>query len=209
MSVMEPTPLPPAQTIPTEKEQRRLLGEGRNLDAWERYRALNDSLDEAYELTGIANREARFALLMLGGLNAGLFIISTRPEIVSALPPSVRWVCALLLLGYGAVAVYCVIQAIEALKPRKFRSVLADARYRPAGLRYYEDILERNPEDHWRAWQDVKLGELVADLVAQSHSLSRKNAAKYLALRRLYGGLQVLVSLAAVFVTLAALVAFF
>jgi hypothetical protein len=188
----------------SEKERRRQLGESRTLDAWERYRALNDAMDEAYELTGIATREARFALVMMGGLNAGMFIAATRPELMALLAPAWRVVAAGLLGSYGLVALYCVLQAIEALRPRKFRSELHGVAFDAARLRYFGDVIEREPDAHWRAWQDVKLGELNADLTAQTHSVARRNASKHEALRRLYVAMKVMVSLTAAFMTLVA-----
>ncbi len=47
-----------------KKEIRRQLEAARPLDSWERYRALNDATDEAYDLIDIRNREARFALIV-------------------------------------------------------------------------------------------------------------------------------------------------
>ena len=55
-----------------KREQKRLEDANRPLDSWERYRALNDTMDEAYELVGIANREARFAAILMGALNASV-----------------------------------------------------------------------------------------------------------------------------------------
>ena len=69
VSVLRPsfqeTPAPPA-TDPdariTRRELKQLLQDGgRPLNAWEQYRALNDAMDEVYEVIGISNREARFA----------------------------------------------------------------------------------------------------------------------------------------------------
>ena len=188
----------------SDKERRRQLGENRALEPWERYRVMNDAMDESYELTANASREARFALVMMGGLNAGMFLAATRGELVGVLPSFGRWTAAGLVGGYGVVAVYCALQAVEALRPRKHLCRLEGAEFRPAQLRYFEDVIERAPEEHWRAWQDVKLGELNADLAAQTHSVARANVAKRAALRRLYVGIRAMVVLAAAFVTLLA-----
>ena len=199
-----PPQAPPAEAKGAEKERRKLLGEERTLDPWERYRALNDAMDEAYEMTGIANREARFALVMMGGLNAGMFLAALRPELTGLLPRVPRMLGAGLIAAYAVVAVYCVLQAIEALRPRKYDSALRDVAHRAARLRYFGDVIEREPDQHWHAWQQVKLGELNADLATQTHSVARKNEAKYEALRRLYIALKVKVGLAALFLTLLA-----
>src|SRR6185295_104965 len=63
---------------------------------------------------------------------------------------------------------------------------------RPAGVRYYEDVIEQTAAEHWKAWQDVRLTQLNAEIAVQVHSLSLKNHAKHAAIRRLYGGLRVM-----------------
>jgi hypothetical protein len=193
------------------KRARRRLDDLRTLDPWERYRALSDALEESYDLIDIANREARFALIMMGALNAGLFVVGTRASLVASAPPALRAFLGLALLVYGALAVHFLLQAIEVLRPRKFRPRLPGAtaensqRY-PLGVRYFEDVVLRDAEGHWRAWNEVRLGQLNAELAVQGHSLSLKNQAKYTALRRLYGGLRLMTVLAAV--VLMALVGF-
>ncbi len=47
-------------------------------------------MDEVYEVIGISNREARFALLVMGILNAFVVIAASRPEVVGALVGVVR-----------------------------------------------------------------------------------------------------------------------
>jgi hypothetical protein len=96
----------------SKKQLRRLLDGGRPLDAWERYRALNDAIDEAYDLIDVNNREARFALIMLGGLNALLVFAASSSDIVASLDvPQRQWAGAL-LVGYAGVAVFFLLEAI-------------------------------------------------------------------------------------------------
>jgi hypothetical protein len=73
-----------------KKERRRQLEAARPLDSWERYRALNDATDEAYDLIDISNREARFALIVMGGLNALLFVVATRSDLPQQLSQADR-----------------------------------------------------------------------------------------------------------------------
>lgn len=205
MSERVPSETGPADEQEPDKEERkrakRRMDDLRTLDPWERYRALSDALDENYDLIDIANREARFALIMMGALNAGLFVIGTRPSLVSLVPPAGRMVMAVGLVLYGALAVHFLLQAIEALRPRKFHPRLPDPtaesadRY-PLGVRYFEDVVRRDAEGHWRAWNEVRLGQLNAELAVQGHSLSLKNKAKYAAVRRLYAGLRLMTLLA-------------
>jgi hypothetical protein len=198
------TPAPPADDDAARllrKELKRLADSNRPLDSWERYRALNDSLDEAYEQIDLGNREARFALILMGGLNAALIVLATRTEVPLSLTGMQRnWVFGLLLI-YVVVAVRFLLQAIDALRPGKFRPQLGrwpcDSEDFPRGVRYYEDVIERDAEAHWRAWQEVRMGQLNAELAVQFHSLCLKNEHRHIAVRRLYTGLRLMTILLA------------
>jgi hypothetical protein len=188
-----------------KKELRRQLEATRPLDSWERYRALNDATDEAYDRIDISNREARFALIVMGGLNALLFVVATRSDLPQQLTPVGRTVFSVAIALYALLAAYFLFQAIELLRPRRFHphphlppvSEDSDA---PLGIRYYEDVVARDVDGHLQAWREVRIGQLNAELAIQLHSLCLSNQAKHVALRRLYGGLRaitLLVSLAA------------
>jgi hypothetical protein len=183
------------------KELKRLADANRPLDSWERYRALNDSLDEAYEQIDLGNREARFALILMGGLNAALIVLASRSPLPQSLSPLQRWCVMGLLLVYVVVAVRFLLQAIDALRPGKFRPQLSawpvNSEDYPRGVRYYEDVIQRDAEGHWRAWQDVRIGQLNAELAVQFHSLCLKNEHRHLAVRRLYAGLRIMTILLA------------
>ena len=192
-------------TRPRKKELRRLLGEARRLDPWERYRALNDAMDEAYEVMDHSNREARFALLVMGILNAFVVISASRPEIVGSLETAQRALAAVLLGIYAVAAMYFLYQAIEALHPGKFRPRREGwpaGDMAPLGVRYYEDVIERDVHGHWRAWHDVQIGQLNAELALQFHSLCTKTDVKRVALTRLFGGLRLMTMLVAALMVL-------
>jgi hypothetical protein len=180
----------------SKKELKRLLGGARPLDAWERYRALNDAIDEAYDLIDVSNREARFALLLLGGLNAFIVIAASRTDLVSLLEPQLRVLTGALLTVYAVLAVFFLLEAIKALRPSRFRPDLGawptDSPDYPRRVRYFEDVVLRDVEGHWRAWQEVQVEQLNAELAIQLHSLSQKNQATRVSLRRLYTGLRVM-----------------
>jgi hypothetical protein len=104
------------------------------------------------------------------------------------------------LVTYGGVAVHFFFQAIEVLRPRKFHSRLPEttaAERSPAGVRYYEDVIRRDAAGHCRAWDEVPISQLNAELAVQGHSLSLKAKAKHEALRRLFNGLRLMTLLAA------------
>lgn len=178
------------------RERRRLYDTERTLDEWERYRALVDANDEAYEQIDVTNREARFALILMGALNAVVLVLLTRADAVNALSSTERYWVVGLFVGYVLTAIVFLLQAIEALRPGRFRPRLWDWTHgessRPAGVRYYEDVIKKSASEHWQAWQGVRLVQLNAEMSVQLHSLSLKNHAKHLAIRRLYTGLRLM-----------------
>jgi uncharacterized protein YjiK len=195
-----------------KKERKHAADAQRTLDSWERYRALVDALDEGHQLLEIADRKARFALVIMGALNVLTFLLATRTELIEFVPPSWRFGLAIYLAGYALVAVYFFLQAIEALRPRRFNPHLeypgtAGPEHFPMGLRYYEDVVARDLEAHRRAWREVRFGQLNAELSVQTHIMARTNQDKYKALRRLYAGLRVMTLLTAVLITVIAFAA--
>jgi hypothetical protein len=178
------------------REKKRQYDAERTLDEWERYRALVDANDEAYEQIDGTNREARFALILMGTLNAVALVLLTRAEALSALSPSERYWIVGLFVGYIVLAIAFLLQAIEALRPGRFRPQLgtwdAGESTRPIGVRYYEDVIRKSATEHWHEWQRVRLTQLNAEICVQLHSLSQKNHAKHTAIRRLYLGLRVM-----------------
>jgi len=183
------------------KEARLLAEQGRALDPWERYRALVDTLEQAMDLVELADRKARFALVIMRALNIAFFFLVTRSDLLGVLPPGLRPFLGFYLLVYAAVALFFFLEAIEALKPRRFRPELpypgeAGPEHFPEGLRFFEDVLRRDVDAYRSAWREVRFGQLNAELAVQNHVMARINADKYRSLRRLYGGLRVLALLA-------------
>jgi hypothetical protein len=68
------------------KAERRLRKEAEKaaesvpLDSWERYRALNDLVDHMLDVIEMADRRTRFALLLLGSLNAANLLMVARGD---------------------------------------------------------------------------------------------------------------------------------
>jgi len=191
-----------------EKAQDLAEDAHRPLDSWERYRALCDALDDANDLVDLADHKARFALVIMGALNAVLFIVATRGQFVSAVPPAVQAWLAPGLVMYALVASYFFLQAIETLRPRRFepRQPAGDGAggVRTVGVRFYADILKRDPEAHAAAWLGVHVGQLNTEIAKQIYALAKINEGKYAALRRLYTGLKVMTVAGAVFLVIAA-----
>src|SRR5262245_51328177 len=55
--------------------------ETRQLDPWERYRALVDLADTYVDMMEIADRKTRFSLVILGALNALNLVVAARPNL--------------------------------------------------------------------------------------------------------------------------------
>jgi len=183
------------------KEAKLLAESARPLDPRERYRALVDALEEAQDLVELADRKARFALVIMGALNIAFFFLATRAEIIDYLPLWLRPFLGFYMLLYAAVALFFFLEAIESLRPRRFRPQLpypgeGGPEHYPQGLRYHEDVVQRDVEAFRRAWREVRFGQLNAELAVQNHIMARINLDKYRSLRRLYGGLRVLTLLA-------------
>jgi uncharacterized protein YjiK len=184
------------------KKEAKLQAESvRPLDPWERYRALVDALEEGMDLVELADRKARFALVIMGALNIAFFFLATRTEITEYLPLGLRPFLGFYLIAYAGVALFFFLEAIESLRPRRFQPHLpypgeGGPDHYPEGLRYFEDAVNRDLEAYRRAWRDVRFGQLNAELAVQNHVMARINIDKYSSLRRLYGGLRVLTILA-------------
>ena len=194
-----------------EKAQELLEDAHRPLDAWERYRALCDALDDANDLVDLADHKARFALVVMGALNALMFIVATRAQLVSMLPRAAQVWLGLGVVLYALAAVYFFLEAIETLRPRRFEprqpASGGAGEERALGLRFYADVLKRDPAAFAAAWQEVRVGQLNAEVAQQIYTLARINDAKYAALRRLFTGLKVMTLVGAAFIAIAAYVA--
>ena len=188
--------------IGADVEAKRLKWEAKQLDgsrtlgAWELYRALNDALDEGHDQFDLSNRDARLALILMGGLNAALVILASQTNRGAELSLVERQIEYGVIAVYGLFAIVFLLQAIDALRPKHFRPQFGkwdDERPdHPRGVRYYEDVVLRDTESHWQAWRQVTVQQLNAELAVQLHSLCLKNHARKLALRRLYHSLRVM-----------------
>lgn len=184
-----------------DAEAKRLRWEAKQLDgtrplgAWELYRALNDAIDEGHDQFELSNRDARLALMLMGGLNAALVIFASQSNLrqLSMIEQQVEFgVIAL----YALFALGFLLQAIDTLKPGHYHPNFdhwpGPPEEHPVGLRYYEDVVLKDSEGHWKSWRSASLQQLNAELAAQLHSLGRKNQARKIALRRMYRSLRMM-----------------
>ena len=186
-----------------KKEERAL--ETRVLDPWERYRAMSDMVEAFIELAELADRKSRFALLIMGALNAINVIVVLQPELLGRITGGARMQIGAYVAGYAVLSLVFFVYAILTLKPRVSSIFGKAAAVAPGdsgilGLRFVGDILASNLEDYYDRWRQATIGQLNRELALHLQLLSRVNRAKYAALERLYVGLLVLVGLTAILV---------
>jgi hypothetical protein len=175
----------------------------RILDPWERYRALSDVLDAYVDMVELADRKTRFALIILGALNAAILFLVGRRDLLAAKVPSWFVMCAVLHIG---VSLFCFVQAIWALKPRTSSLVrkvpeTAAGADGVLGLRFMATMTQAPADEYYRRWSQVQIGQLNRELAYHAQALAHVNAAKFRALGRLYMALLVLTFLTVAVVT--------
>ena len=178
------------------KDAERLL-ETRLLDPWERYRALSDHVDHLLDVTELADRKTRFALVILGALNAVNLLIAIRaPELgADSLSPVVL---QSYVTGYVLLSLYAAVFAILALRPRSQEMDGASAQCEPTGMSLLAGTPNTDAEAYYDTWRQAEVSQINRELAMRSHLLARANTEKFQALRRVYQGLLVLVALTAV-----------
>src|SRR4026207_2185787 len=158
----------------------------------ERWRILMDVVDEGRRVVELADHKARYALVVMGALNAGVFLILSRAHLISGLSAELKpWLIGFLVVYAGLTCLF-VFHAIDCLRPRRLRSGLTPAAgdsQEPLGLLHWEFLGARGLASYRRAWSTVRMEQLNGEVVVIAHHLARLIAAKYRALGRLYWGL--------------------
>jgi hypothetical protein len=191
--------------------RRREESEGL-LDPATRFRALLAAHKTETDFLELADKKARFALIIMSVLNAVVLLLVARGG-TDLVPRSGFWGRLLQaeIAAYIVATAYYVNQAIEALRPRGKRA-------RPQGplpagvvpgqsmrVLFHADIAARTREEYRRAWDELRLDNVNAELADQLHMVSTINVLKFDALARLYHGLFVMtVVLCALLLTLGA-----
>jgi hypothetical protein len=166
-------------------------------------------ISEGRQVVDLADHKARYALIIIGVLNAGVFFLLSRAHLVSDLPPAVKpWLMGF-LIAYALLTFVFVLHAIDCLRPRRLHyaqlltpaggSAAHDAR---PGLMYWEAIARCELEAYQHAWGAARMEQINSEVVVIAHRLALLIRAKYAALGKLYIGLVVLVVLAAVLLAL-------
>src|SRR5262245_14335049 len=171
--------------------------ETRQLDPWERYRALTDLVDVYVDMIEIADRKALFSLFILGAINSLNLVIAARPALfTSGDLGNARWV-GIYAAVYISVSIYLLMQSIGALRPRvsTFLGTVDQAvpnRARLPHLRFIGDAVAQTAENYYAIWRNAEIGQLNREVALHVQDLARINTRKYKALDRVYNGLSVL-----------------
>jgi hypothetical protein len=176
----------------------------RMLDPWERYRALIDLYEAFFDMNELADRKTRFALVMMGALNALNVIIGTQ-RMFGDLTTGIRPLVGLYFMAYAVLSLYFFIHAIATLRPRIAMFPGARPHATPgAGLRFVGDVVNASDDEYYQRWTNVQLGELCRETAKHVQVVARVSDAKFKALDRVYNGLTAMTSLSAVMVTVLA-----
>src|SRR5262245_57359397 len=180
-----------AQTDKEVRRERRRLekhqeDQVRLIDGWEQYRALWDGIDFKRQIINMGDKKVRFALVIMGALNAALLLVLTRGPVLRSLPPSARVVLIVLLAIYGVVTYWFVLHTIEALRPRPEARVADNDHWvaregaglgtngapAPMGLMIHGTDLTRSFDDERKLWGRARLSELNSELILFNRSSS-------------------------------------
>jgi hypothetical protein len=191
----------------TAKELKKLAknSDTRGLDPWERYRAMIDLYEAFFDMNELADRKTRFALVMMGALNALNVILGTQ-RMFGDLTAGVRPLVGAYFMTYAVLSLYFFIQAISTLRPRismfpQGGTPQTDAR---AGLRFIGDVVAAASDDYYQRWTKVEIGELCRETAQHIQVVARVTDAKFKSLGRVYNGLTAMTALSAIMVSVLA-----
>lgn len=186
------------------RKAEKLEAERGLLDPADKYKALVNAVEASQDLIELADKKARFALVIMSVLNAVAVILVVRggsfafPKegLLGAIVP-------IELAAYAVVTVYYISQAISALRPRGVTSAsnLLPTQIEPSTsmrVLFYADVIARERAEYRALWANLRMDNLTTELSDQLYTLSIINGQKFRALERLYFGLTVMTVLLAV-----------
>ena len=183
----------------------------------ERLRNQWEALDLVRRALEDAEKSVRYALLIFGVLNTMVFLLLTRRDL-SAMSGFARVGNTALDVTYAVVAVAVLVFAIRALHP-SFHAWEAHFRAgsnepvspagRADGVVLFRDVLKYSIDGYQQAWRNLTDEQLSAELASLSYILTWHANRKNENLRRLYGGLGILLVLGAAMFLVAGLFSVF
>jgi len=184
-----------------KRQVRQLRDASRPPTSFERWRMLIEVAKEARQVVDLADHKARYALIILGALNAAVFFVLSRGHYFAELPVGIKpWLIGFLVV-YATLTFVFVLYAIDCIRPRQLHHLEPTQQHEPRGLLYWETIALFEPEAYRRAWGEARLAELNAEAVVIVHRLSILIQRKYRAMGRLFAGLVAMVVLAMALLT--------
>ena len=181
-----------------ERRKRKLEVEQtdeRPLAPWERYRALTDHYDTLQDLSEQSDRKARFALVILGSLNAVNLLLAARGDMFGL--PHIDAVFATAYVGsYVMLSLGLFFYAIAALRPRPIAG--AEQTSTTSWLRCEAAGTQTSLAEYRERWRAIELSQLTDELATLTYLTARTNATRTRALQRVYVGLGGLVLLTGV-----------
>jgi len=178
-------------------------------ESFERFRILAELVNEGRRVVELADHKARYALVVIGVLNAGVFFLMSRAHMFGSLPEGVKpWLVGS-LVAYAGLTFLFVFYAVDSLRPRRLRyaGIMSAtgggelSAHSPRGVLFWETIAEYELDAYRRAWSGIRMEQLNAEVVVIAHQQAGLIRAKYVALGRLYWGLAMLVVLGALLLT--------
>jgi len=200
-ALAEPTPALSKTDRRRERNEERHELEAGRMTPELRYRALLSILKIETDFLDLADKKARFALIIMSALNAVALVVVVRGGAVFGAPGGWGVALSAELALYGTATLYYIWQAIESLRPR------GKVGRSPQGLPteivpgrsmrvvFHVDIAQRERSEFRALWDHLRLDNLNTELADQIHMVSRINVAKYDALGRLYVGVGVMTGL--------------
>lgn len=208
-----PEPVPPEgegdkQARKRRRREARLRRDAaRSPDSWERFRILTELITQGRQVVEIADHKARYAMVVLGALNAGVFFLISRAHLIATIPSGLRpWLLGF-LIAYVGLSFLFMLYAIDCLRPRQMHyadylpqaedAVGRIAAHVPRGVLFWEAIANFELDAYRRAWGEVHMDQINGEAVVIAHRMSKLIRAKYAAMAKLFAGLAILIGLAA------------
>ena len=186
-----------------EKKKRKQLEqslETGSLDPWDRYRVLTDLLDVQNDISEMADKKTRFALVILGAVNAVNLFVVARPEIVLGDKKAKASWLGVYLTSYIILSLYIFVQSIGALRPRVgalMKRIGKDEEEHLNGLRFTSTIISMDFNSWYEQMKNAQYGDINREVAFSIRVVSEVVASKYSKLGNMYAGLMILVFLSA------------
>lgn len=192
-----------------KRERERLAEANQPLPIRERIRNQWDVLSFERRQLEWMDQSVRYALVIFTTANAFAAILLTRADILFPLSPPTLLATRVLAAVYGVLAVTILLAAVRSLRPGHSPAELASLSAAPSDqhgtkpLRVLQTLMPTGV-DHaslavlHESWSTISGDELSGELTQACIVLRSLVETKYHALRRLYTGLAVMLSLAAI-----------